>query len=103
MLYTLVGFRMPATYDALDELLVGEGKTYARAQPLDTALAELEDRGLIGWDREANRYDTHPIVRGVVWQLTTTKDQQAVYTARSSTRSTAPRSRPPGPRWTTGA
>jgi tetratricopeptide (TPR) repeat protein len=41
----------------------------------------LEDRGLIGWDRDANRYDAHPIVRGVVWQLTDSKDQRAVYTA----------------------
>ena len=48
---------------------------------LDKALSELEDRGLIGWDRGANRYDAHPIVRGVVWQLTAAKDQQAVYEA----------------------
>ena len=30
-------------------------------------LSELEDRGLIGWDREGNRYDLHPVVRGVCW------------------------------------
>ena len=30
-------------------------------------MTELEDRGLVGWDRAANRYDLHPIVRGVVW------------------------------------
>ena len=48
---------------------------------LDRALTELEDRGLIGWDREANRYDAHPIVRGVVWQLTDAEDQRAVYAA----------------------
>ncbi len=30
-------------------------------------MTELEDRGLVGWDRPANRYDLHPIVRGVVW------------------------------------
>jgi tetratricopeptide (TPR) repeat protein len=41
----------------------------------------MEDRGLIGWDRRGNRYDAHPIVRGVVWQLTTTADKRAVYTA----------------------
>jgi tetratricopeptide (TPR) repeat protein len=81
VLRTLVGFRLPATYDTLEALLVGEDKTYPGAQGLDTALAELEDRGLIGWDREANRYDAHPIVRGVVWQLTDATDQQAVYTA----------------------
>ncbi len=81
VLHTLVGFRMPATYDTLHALLVGAGKTYPKAQGLDMALAELEDHGLIGWDREANRYDAHPIVRGVVWQLTDATDQQAVYNA----------------------
>ena len=50
-------------------------------QQLDRALTELEDRGLIGWDREANRYDAHPIVRGVVWQLTNAVDQRTVYAA----------------------
>jgi len=34
---------------------------------LDLALTNLEDKGLLGWDRKANRYDLHPIVRGVVW------------------------------------
>jgi tetratricopeptide (TPR) repeat protein len=81
VLRTLVGFRMPVSYDTLNALLVGESKTYLSAQGLDTALAELEDRGLIGWDRGANRYDAHPIVRGVVWQLTDAKDKLAVYTA----------------------
>jgi tetratricopeptide (TPR) repeat protein len=81
VLRTLVAFRMPATYDTLEALLVGPGKTYGSAQGLDRALSELEDRGLIGWDREANRYDAHPIVRGVVWQQTSSKDQEAVYTA----------------------
>jgi tetratricopeptide (TPR) repeat protein len=81
VLHTLVGIRMATTYDTLEALLVGEGKTYPSAQGLDSALAELEDRGLIGWDREANRYDAHPIVRGVVWQLTDAKAQQAVYSA----------------------
>lgn len=80
-LRTLVVFRLPATYDTLEALLVGADKTYASVQGLDRALAELEDRGLIGWDREANRYDAHPIVRGVIWQQTSSTDQQAVYTA----------------------
>jgi len=34
---------------------------------LDTALTDLEDRGLLGWDRRANRYDLHPLVRGAVF------------------------------------
>jgi tetratricopeptide (TPR) repeat protein len=81
VLHTLVRFLMPASYAVLEALLVGSGKACGSAQELDLALTELEDRGLIGWDREANRYDAHPIVRGVVWQLTDSGDQRAVYTA----------------------
>jgi tetratricopeptide (TPR) repeat protein len=81
VLHTLVGFRMPVSYATLEALLVGKIKACVSAQELDRALMELEDRGLIGWDREANRYDAHPIVRGVVWQFTDPKDRRAVYTA----------------------
>lgn len=81
VLHTLVGFRLPASYATLEALLVGPNKACGSASDLDRALWELEDRGLIGWDREANRYDAHPIVRGVVWQLTDSTDKRAVYTA----------------------
>jgi hypothetical protein len=81
VLHTLVGFRMPASYATLEALLVGKKKACGTPKDLDRALTELEDRGLVGWDREANRYDAHPIVRGVVWQLTDAKDQRAIYTA----------------------
>jgi tetratricopeptide (TPR) repeat protein len=81
VLHTLVGFRMPASYATLEALLLGDGKACSAASELDHALSELEDRGLIGWDREANRYDAHPIVRGVVWQLADAKSQRAIYTA----------------------
>ncbi len=72
---------MPASYASLEALLVGRNKTCQSTRELDHALTELEDRGLIGWDREANRYDAHPIVRGVVWKLTETQNQRAVYAA----------------------
>ncbi len=81
ILTTLVGFRMAATYDTLEALLVGDGKIYARVPDLDRGLDELEDRGLIGWDREASRYDAHPIVRSVVWELAGKEDKDAVYSA----------------------
>jgi tetratricopeptide (TPR) repeat protein len=81
VLHTLVSFRMPASYATLEALLVGPDMVCNSAQDLDHALTELEDRGLIGWDRAANRYDAHPIVRGVVWELADEKDQRAVYTA----------------------
>jgi tetratricopeptide (TPR) repeat protein len=81
VLHTLVGFRMPASYATLEALLVGPDKACGSAPDLDRALTELEDRGLIGWDRAANRYDAHPIVRSVVWQLASAERQQAVYAA----------------------
>jgi tetratricopeptide (TPR) repeat protein len=81
VLSMVVGFRMTANYDTLEALLVGTGNACDSAHELDLALTELEDRGLIGWDREANRYDAHPIVRSVVWRLTNAHDQRAVYAA----------------------
>jgi tetratricopeptide (TPR) repeat protein len=80
VLHTIVGFRMPASYGALEALLVGSGKLFLNVEPLDRALTDLEDRGLIGWDREANRYDAHPIVRSVVWELADVDDKRAVMT-----------------------
>jgi len=81
VLHTIAGFRMPANYATLEALLVGAGMACGTIQQIDQVLTELEDRGLIGWDRDANRYDAHPIVRGVVWQLTEAKDKRAVLTA----------------------
>ncbi len=47
---------------------------------LDAILSDLEDRGLVGWDKAANRYDLHPIVRGVVWQTLDTHARRDIYT-----------------------
>lgn len=79
-LYVLVAFRMPASYDTLTALLIGEAKPCADEQKLDALLAELEDRGLVGWDKRANRYDLHPIVRGVVWSGLGDDGRRGVYT-----------------------
>jgi len=46
---------------------------------LDSVLTDLADRGLVGWDRSANRYDLHPIVRGVVWAGLGGREREAVY------------------------
>jgi tetratricopeptide (TPR) repeat protein len=89
VLRTIAAFRMPVNHDTLAALmvqsafersqkrgvletlkgLVGEVEflKFAYEAALDETLAGLEDRGLLGWDRHANRYDLHPIVRGVVW------------------------------------
>ncbi|MDW3192903.1 MAG: DUF4062 domain-containing protein [Cytophagales bacterium] len=73
-LQVIAGFRMPASMMTLKALLFESGDNESGRNPvftsetaLDRALTILEDKGLLGWDRHSNRYDLHPIVRGVVW------------------------------------
>ncbi len=80
VLQVIAAFRMPASYDTLTALLIGKAKPCASEQKLDAVLAELEDRGLVGWDKRANRYDLHPIVRGVVWSGLGDDGRRGVYT-----------------------
>lgn len=91
VLHTLAAFRMPATWDTLCALLAGEGKPCANDQALDAVLTGLEDRGLVGWDRSANRYDLHPIVRGVVWAALNPSAKRDVYGALHTYFDAAPR------------
>jgi tetratricopeptide (TPR) repeat protein len=81
-LQTLAAFRMPATWETLCAVLIGadDGKPCANQGTLAGVLTELEDRGLVGWDRMANRYDLHPIVRGVVWSDVTDDERRGVHT-----------------------
>ena len=107
VLHTLAAFRMPATWDTLRALLVTGSapaktpldadssmedevaapnrateetkKPCADDRALDAILTELEDRGLMGWDKQANRYDLHPIVRGVVWATLAPEAKQGLY------------------------
>ncbi|MEP7198360.1 MAG: DUF4062 domain-containing protein, partial [Chloroflexota bacterium] len=81
VLHTIAAFRMPARYDTLAALLVGDGKPCANETDLDAVLTELEDRGLLGWDKRANRYDLHPIVRGVVWSGLPDDTRNGVFTS----------------------
>jgi tetratricopeptide (TPR) repeat protein len=80
-LRTVAAFRMPARYDTLAAVLIGEGKACADERELDDVLTELEDRGLVGWDKRANRYDLHPLVRGVVWSGLSDDARRGVYTS----------------------
>ena len=81
VLHTIAAFRMPTGYDALAAVLVGESKACASEPELDAVLNELEDRGLVGWDKRANRYDLHPIVRGVVWSGLGDESRGRVYSS----------------------
>ena len=80
-LQVTAAFRMPARYDTLAALLIGEGKACADERELDEVLTELEDRGLVGWDKSANRYDLHPIVRDGVWSSLSAGVRHSVYTS----------------------
>lgn len=79
VLRTISAFSFPANYDTLADLLVGDKKIFGSEYALDEALSELENRGLLGWDREANRYELHPVVRGVVWGSLGEADKKEVY------------------------
>lgn len=79
VLRTLAAFSSPTNYDTLADVLVGEMNIFGSEHDLDMALSELEDRGLLGWDRDANRYDLHPVVRGVVWGGLPEKDKKVIY------------------------
>jgi tetratricopeptide (TPR) repeat protein len=82
VLRTIAAFRMPARYDTLAALLIGRKKKQCKNErELDKVLTELEDRGLVGWDKRANRYDLHPLVRGVVWSGLGDDARRGVYTS----------------------
>ena len=70
---------MPATFDTLAALLVSDNKPFPTEGALDSALTDLEDRGLVGWDKRANRFDIHPIVRGVAWSELGKDVRQDIY------------------------
>jgi Domain of unknown function (DUF4062) len=67
VLHTVAAFRSPTVFPTLAALLVGDDRPCVTQADLDQVLTDLEDCGLLGWDRVSNRYDLHPVVRGVVW------------------------------------
>ena len=79
VLYTIAAFRAPTTYDTLAALLVGPDRPCADEATLDVVLSDLEDRGLVGWDKRANRYDLHPVVRGVAWSALDPASREGIY------------------------
>lgn len=109
-LETIAAFRMPTFYESLMPLLMKPAEAtdaapkaqgglrgalggllgkkpretfsgFSTEAELDAALTVLEGRGLVGWDQRANRYDLHPIVRGVAWNALDAQAQQGLYAA----------------------
>ena len=67
LLYIIAAFRTPIPYTTLAALMPHEGRNLSVKGLLRETLADLEDRGLLSWDRTANCYDMHPVTRWVVW------------------------------------
>ena len=85
-LHIVAGFRTPVSMETLKALLIRTAADddalkvpYASLGELDAGLTDLEDRGLLGWDRRSNRYDLHPIVRGVTWHCLDEGEKKDVY------------------------
>ncbi|MBE2270497.1 MAG: DUF4062 domain-containing protein, partial [Anaerolinea sp.] len=56
--------QIAAFSDPVDYETVALFNGYDNPSDFDAALTELEDRGLLQWDRDADTYDLHPVVRG---------------------------------------
>ncbi len=72
----IAAFRYPVEYDvllAINPFLSESGEDLDQqakleaVQQLNRALAELEERELVQWERATNRYDLHPVVRAYAY------------------------------------
>jgi len=84
LLSTIACFRSPMNYDVLKEISnkpLGKGKKAKASsiEKLDGNLKTLETRGLLHWDRKANKYDLHPIVRRYAYERLTATDRTAAH------------------------
>lgn len=75
VLNIISAFRKAASFDRIAGMLAGLGRATKDEADLVKTLDELENRGLIGWDTSVNRYDMHPIVRGVAWSQVNREEQ----------------------------
>jgi len=74
-------FRSAMTYDALKAIDEDRGESETRPyEGLDAGLKTLEHRGLLHWDKRANKYDLHPIVRRYAYERLTAPDRIAAHT-----------------------
>jgi tetratricopeptide (TPR) repeat protein len=78
VLHTIAAFRSPVDYHTIVDLFRAARQERSE-ESLDEILTQLEDRGLLGWDRTNNRYDLHPIVRGVIWNGLDQASRHGIY------------------------
>jgi hypothetical protein len=71
LLSQLAAFRYPVDYAAVVAINPFRPKDETEQtfglEPLHQALSTLEERGLVQWDRQHNRYDLHPVVRAYAY------------------------------------
>ncbi len=75
LLSQLAAFRYPVEYEAVvainpfrtEEMGEDQEDQAAGLEPLHQALTTLEERGLVQWNRQTNRYDMHPVVRAYAY------------------------------------
>jgi hypothetical protein len=73
--------RVAAMDDAAAYATVKALSTFAESAELNKALKNLEDRGLLQWDRDANAYDMHPVVRAYAVEQLGEQDREGAYNA----------------------
>jgi len=75
LLNRIAAFSDGVNFDTLEEVANPEGNL----DKFDTALTELEDRGLLQWDSETDTYDLHPVVRGFAFKGLTGEERVNTY------------------------
>jgi len=75
LLSRIAAFSDGVQFDTLEAVANPEGDL----DGFDLALTELEDRGLLQWDRETDTYDLHPVVRGIAFADLTGDEKQSTY------------------------
>ena len=71
-----------AAYEAYQQALAEylNSSDYQEAiTAFENALTELEDRGLLQWDRDDNTYNLHPVVRGYAFDQLEETDRTQIY------------------------
>ena len=79
ILYSIAAARTSLTYAILVGLLVGYDRACSTQQQLNAQLADLDDRGLLGWDKKNNRYDIHPIVQNHILSKMSPAEKKVIF------------------------